>query len=148
MTKLGLAVILFMATATTNHSQAQTKEETISWLKEKLSKYMYRDGVSNITLQSIDECKMVFSYTIDPDRWHTYDRQAQQMLPTAISGITTDGKFYYNAKVASFQMQGEEVWFYKDSDLQLAEREENIRARVEKALKHLATFCPKKQEAF
>jgi len=36
ITKLGLAVILFMATAATNHAQAQTKEETIAWIKKKL----------------------------------------------------------------------------------------------------------------
>lgn len=36
ITKLGLAVILFMATAVSNHAQAQTKEETIAWIKKKL----------------------------------------------------------------------------------------------------------------
>ncbi len=140
--KLVLAILLFMATAVTNHAQAQTKEETISWLKEKLSKYMYYDNVSNISLQSIDECKMVFNYT------YKVTEQYQQILPTAITGIDSDGKFRYSAAVASDQEQGKEAKFYSFSFLKLGEREENIHARVEKALKHLATFCPKKQEIF
>ena len=105
ITKLGLAVILFMATATTNHAQAQTKEETISWLKEKLSKYMYMDKASNITLQSIDECKMVFNYT------HDGTKQYQQILPTEITGINNDDRFMYSAQVASDQEQGKEATF-------------------------------------
>ena len=141
ITKLGLAVILFMATATTNHAQAQTKEETISWLKEKLSKYMYAWDVSNIRLESIDECKIVFNYTSSYTSW-------QQILPTSITGINDKGKFLYSASVASTQNQGKEAFFDEDSLLNLEEREENLRARVEKALKHLATFCPKKQETF
>ena len=141
ITKLGLAVILFMATATTNHAQAQTKEETISWLKEKLSKYMYAWDVSNIRLESIDECKIVFNYTSSYTSW-------QQILPTSITGINDKGKFLYSASVASTQNQGKEAFFQEYSLLNLEEREENLRARVEKALKHLATFCPKKQEAF
>ncbi|MGX9985572.1 hypothetical protein [Soonwooa purpurea] len=142
MTKLGLAVTVFMATAVSNHAQAQTKEETISWLKEKLSKYMYQDKVSNITLHSIDECKIVFNYT------YGGNRQCQQILPTTIKDITNEGAFRYSAQVASDQEQGKEAFFSDYSYLKLNEREENIRARVEKALKHLATFCPKKQEAF
>jgi len=124
-------------------TQAQTKEETISWLKEKLSKYMYwEDIATNINLQSIDECKMVFNYT------YKGTRQCQQILPTAITGINSDGKFTYSANVASDQEQGKEATFKSYGYLQLGEREENIRTRVEKALKHLETFCPKKQEAF
>ena len=142
ITKLGLAVMLFMATTVSNHAQAQTKEETISWLKEKLSKYMYMDKASNITLQSIDECKMVFNYT------HDGTKQYQQILPTEITGINNDDRFMYSAQVASDQEQGKEATFSSSSYLKLGEREENLRARVEKALKHLATFCEKKKEAF
>lgn len=130
------AIILSIGVA-----NAQTKEETISWLKEKLSKYMYAWQVSNIRLESIDECKIVFNYTSDYSSW-------QQILPTSITGINDKGKFLYSASVASTQNQGKEAFFQEYSFLNLEEREENLRARVEKALKHLATFCPKKQEAF
>ena len=136
-----LCLALFFMAGIQN-AQAQTKEETISWLKEKLSKYMEHDDVSNISLQSIDECKMVFNYTF------AGSRQFQQILPTAITGINSHGKFTYSAQVASDQEQGKEANFSSNSFLQLGEREENISARVEKALKHLATFCPKKKETF
>ena len=131
------AIILSIGVA-----NAQTKEETISWLKEKLSKYMYAWDVSNIRLESIDECKMVFNYT------HDGTKQYQQILPTEITGINNDDRFMYSAQVASDQEQGKEATFSSSSYLKLGEREENIKARVEKALKHLATFCPKKQETF
>ena len=130
------AIILSIGVA-----NAQTKEETISWLKEKLSKYMYAWQVSNIRLESIDECKIVFNFTSSYSSW-------QQILPTSITGINDKGKFLYSASVASTQNQGKEAFFQEYSFLNLEEREENLRARVEKALKHLATFCPKKQEAF
>ena len=43
--------------------------------KEKLSKYMYAWQVSNIRLESIDECKIDFNYTSSYSSW-------QQILPT------------------------------------------------------------------
>ena len=48
-------------------ANAQTKEETIAWLKDKLSKYiMGRDydpeRFTDIALMSIDENKIVFVY--------------------------------------------------------------------------------------
>ena len=79
------AIILSIGVA-----NAQTKEETISWLKEKLSKYMYAWDVSNIRLESIDECKIVFNYTSSYTSW-------QQILPTSITGINDKGKFLYSA---------------------------------------------------
>jgi hypothetical protein len=36
----------------------------------------------------------------------------------------------------------------KADDFTLKEGETDLRARVKKALDHLATFCPKKKEAF
>ena len=38
--------------------------------------------------------------------------------------------------------------FHDFIPLQIEEREAGIRERVEKAFKHLATFCPKKKETF
>lgn len=139
-----LCILVFLGFTT--QSQAQTKEETITWLKEKLGEYMVGLGDdSNVTIGSIDECKIVFNYLYD-----SFGRkvQYQQILPTAIASINGNGNFIYNAALTSNQAQGHVPEFSKDSYLKLADREENIRSRVEKALKHLATFCPKKQETF
>ena len=59
MTKLGLAVILFMATATTNHAQAQTKEETIAWIKEKLEKHKSFE-LEKCEVVNISPCEICF----------------------------------------------------------------------------------------
>ena len=66
ITKLGLAVILFMATAVSNHAQAQTKEETIEWIKEKLNnstgiRFGTGLGTSDLAVKSIDECSIVMT---------------------------------------------------------------------------------------
>ena len=62
------AIILSMGLA-----NAQTKEETIAWLKDKLSKYiMGRDydpeRFTDIALMSIDENKIVFVYKFKMDK--------------------------------------------------------------------------------
>lgn len=54
ITKLGLAVILFMATATTNHAQAQTKEETTEWINTYANDLMSRRSVAH-TIEKLDE---------------------------------------------------------------------------------------------
>ena len=126
----------------TMQSQAQTKEETISWLKEKLGKYAEGpNSFTNITLQRINECEIVFSYVYGGGEW-------LQILPTSIAGLTNDGAFTYTADLAADRKQGGEAKFNNVSFIKIGNREENIRSRIEKALKHLATFCPKKQEAF
>uniref|UniRef100_UPI00404B80C0 hypothetical protein n=1 Tax=Flavobacterium sp. TaxID=239 RepID=UPI00404B80C0 len=123
------------------NSYAQTKEETITWLKEKLGKYMMESKFyTTIRLVSIDECKIVFSYSFD-------DTKYIEILPTSINEIN-NGHFRYSSNVASNQREGHELKYDNMSNLQLGYREDKIEERVEKALKHLATFCPKKTETF
>lgn len=64
ITKLGLAVLLFMATAATNHTQEQTKEETIAWIKEKLenSTSFYNSSWNNMKNKSITECAITYTF--------------------------------------------------------------------------------------
>lgn len=52
--KLGLAVILFMATATTNHAQAQTKEETVDWINTYANDLMSKKS-ENHTIERLNE---------------------------------------------------------------------------------------------
>ena len=71
-------------------------------------------------------------------------------MPTNVSGIfSTDGELYFNAEVVQ-DINTDEGWvsYYRKSTLKLANREADIRNRVEKALKHLATFCEKRKETF
>lgn len=146
MKKLITLFVLFLSIGIAN---AQTKEETIKWLKEKLGLYMKGENeqCKNIVLERINECEIVLSYQYRSPVANVY-MQYTQILPTAIASISGEGKFTYSANVASDQEQGKEAQFSTSSYLRLGNREENIRERVEKALKHLATFCPKKQETF
>lgn len=56
ITKFGLAVILFMVIAVSNHAQAQTKEETIDWLNTN-GRSLFNSGTK------IDE--KVYTYSFD-----------------------------------------------------------------------------------
>jgi hypothetical protein len=58
--------------------------------------------------------------------------------------------FSYAAKVIKVKSIKDESERYNNNVLgiKIEPREENIHSRIEKALKHLATFCPKKKEAF
>lgn len=54
ITKLALAILLFMATATTNHAQAQTKEETVDWINTYANDLMSKKSKYH-TIESLNE---------------------------------------------------------------------------------------------
>jgi len=156
---------------------AQTKEETITWLKEKLGSYLkgrlYDHDYTNIKLESLDECEFKISYTekwkeIDKiDTYHSYHytRYYRIIAPTSVEDLKGNN-FYFSTKAvnqysygdgAVYNLSGSLISTYKLVEinefstyisLQIEEREVGIRERVEKAFKHLATFCPKKKEVF
>lgn len=154
-----------LSIAGTQNVQAQTKEETIAWIKEKLSKSLvggylsYRSSgimnseskVTDVKLESINECEFVVSYK-------AFGESRKVYYPTSIKsidfysgdGYTTGYLFKYSAQVARNVnlVSNEEYYSSHPWGIEIAEREENLRERLEKALKHLATFCPKKKEAF
>lgn len=164
-TKLLILVLLVFFMAGMQNAQAQTKEETISWLKEKLEKNLVggylsypTDGtinseseVTDVKLESINECEFVLTYK-------AWGKFRKVYYPTNIksievyngAGYTTGYLFKYSAAVVRKLIldSNEEYYDSHPWGIEIVEREENIRARVEKALKHLATFCEQKKEAF
>ncbi|MDB5206106.1 MAG: hypothetical protein JWR72_1181 [Flavisolibacter sp.] len=60
MKKLLIILCLFVSIA--NYAQAQTKEETITWLQQKLQKYSTGGSMENIVVK-VSECSITFSYT-------------------------------------------------------------------------------------
>ncbi|RMZ60000.1 hypothetical protein D1632_10420 [Chryseobacterium nematophagum] len=142
---LAFSAGIFMATA-------QTKEETINWLQEKLKAYGQDAGrATNVTLQSVDECKIVVNYTLN-----SKDKQGkinpikfQEILPTDIDRIVRSnesfpGHFVYREEAAVTNLEnGTFVKNSRTSTLRLNEESVSI-PDVEKAIKHLATFCRKK----
>lgn len=156
-------------------SFAQTKEETINWLKEKLEKCLVggyagwsRSGnepwvpyskIINIKLESIDACVIVISYSyyhLDRKEITSNDRAT---LPTSNLDIKEfkpemDSRYYsfsYSAEVIKIDdlTKGETRFDSRIfGRIEIANKEEDIRSRIEKAIKHLATFCPQKKETF
>tara|TARA_R110001592_G_scaffold96667_1_gene277493 strand:- start:447 stop:881 length:435 start_codon:yes stop_codon:yes gene_type:complete len=127
------------------NSQAQTKEETISWLQEKLTKYIvpYDTSISNISI-TVSSCEITFDYTIDGKyKW-------QSTIPTD-EVIFKDNMLYTNGERIKRKdiTEGTPIRYQKILyNLKLMEGETDLKARVKKALDHLATFCPKKKETF
>lgn len=170
MKKVFLAILfIFLCIGLVN---AQTKEETISWLKEKLGSYLKGDDVSNIKLERLDECEFKISFTHTfrsthesyPFGYTIYKRYYECTAPTSIKNISnkiefsskavkeiTTGEWSEYNSVGTFRNGGSLnsfTNFYDYIYLEIEEREVGIRERVQKAFNHLATFCPKKKEIF
>lgn len=152
---------------------AQTKEETISWLKEKLGSYLKGESFdTNIYLESLNECEFRISYVkkwdVEYPNVSLLYRSTQYVTITAPTSIVSIGDtFWFSTKAVKYHSHGkklefdtktgdllhtydfiEENDFRRSIPLQIEEREADIRGRVEKAFKHLATFCSKKKEIF
>lgn len=138
-TKTIITAVLLLFSLT---SFAQTKEETISWLKEKLQANISPGGSSfkEITIQSVNECEIVIMHKLGEANW-------KYTLPTKIKNIIQPG-FQYEDEVVLLEIDDKAPIKSKFCFLQLKDNEENLRAEVVKAMNHLATFCEKKKEAF
>jgi hypothetical protein len=120
-----------------------SKEQTISWLTEKLKKNIAGDSyTTTITLVNFDACNLVFEYS------NMVGRKYKETIPTAIELINKYNQFtYYNniciSKSYAFGMiQDEDETSYKmKSFLNLDTTDEDLISNIEFAMKHLADFC-------
>lgn len=135
-TKTIITAVLLLFSLT---SFAQTKEETISWLKEKLQANISPGGSSfkEITIQSVNECEIVIMHKLGEANW-------KYTLPTKIKNIIQPG-FQYEDEVVLVTIDDKAPIKSKFCFLQLKEDEENLRAEVVKAMNHLSTFCKEKK---
>ena len=117
-------------------SFAQTKEETMSWLKEKLQSNISPGGSSfkDITVQSINECEIVITLKLGEMNW-------KYTLPTKIKNIIQPG-FQYEDDVVLLEVDEKEPIRSKFCFLLL---EEKLCEKVVNAMNRLATFCEKKK---
>ena len=127
-------------------ANAQTKEETITWLKEKLKTCMVEQN-SNTRLISIDECQ----FTIQYDQLYNNNTKDTDEVSFPFDGVTIkDGQLIYELDVIKRFRLGKansKVYYKKSSEL-LRLCETDIFTRMQKAMQHLSTFCPKKKETF
>lgn len=152
------------------NSYAQTKEETISWVKEKLDKcvgysndlgvfkndelhtmnYSGTNGkpANKIEIILVNECNIEIRLLVKtPD-------DSKELIPVTfvlpINGIKIiqDGFFLYSSKKAYYTVREKEYYTNFIYDVYIQNKEDNIYERLQIALDHLATFCPKKKETF
>lgn len=122
-------------------SFAQTQEETIEWIKEKLMNYGGRNYVSI----EVTPCYIIetFNSSGNESRWTN-----PVNVPIRYE-INNDNKinFLYESKLSRGGEVGGEIRT-SDHGISFTNSETDLAERMLKALKHLATFCVEKKEAF
>lgn len=134
-------ICLLLCLGFATESQAQTKEETIAWIKEKLEKYPIQ---SKNVVMSIDACKIsVEEYVMKNGREIIFQKHTAPTNPKGFSTLFLE----FEGKVVETTYQGKleygNVLYIFDS-----KREADLGNRMLKALQHLNTFCEKKKETF
>lgn len=142
MKKLVLLICLFAATI----AQAQTKEETINWLQEKLNGYFNRSTLKNKGKVQITACELKI----------TFDDNMEITMP--VKGVTLVTRFdIYGKESDVFAEYDYRAVKWKNPDGKITYvggfyicdlTENDIKNRLQKAFNHLFTFCPQKKEAF
>lgn len=143
-----ITVLCFFST----FSYGQTKEETISWLNQKLKSYLYLNWfgafAEDVTI-NINECSITIQYN-----YYYYDRNDRKSDGDwRYYKIPTVGVEFDDSKIR--MKNGIEGIIYEGggltdkADFGIKKGEENLIERINKAVAHLATFCPeKKKETF
>lgn len=152
ITKLALAVLLFMATAVSNHAQAQTKEETIQWLNDYGSKiYFYHNSLA-FTFDSFDGNYLVFYQEVSKKSFDGYEKKVlpTDILMQDISSININGDDYFTIKTKPKSVLVKNTTPYQDdpgygnshsgSDISFYIRKEDVKnaQRLLKAVMHFA----------
>lgn len=153
---IAIATLLFYSTI----SYGQTKEETITWLKEKLNKYIYLNAQNfggkmsyNLKLESIDECYFTYSYDIKVTRSDGEADHRTYIIPTKGIMINRDSFGYasiifkndvitHTSKIKPNELKRYLLEIY------IINGEDDIFNRLIKGFEHLSTFCPKTKETF
>ncbi len=167
-TKMKNTIIIASFFLLSTFSYGQTKEETISWLKEKLEKHFYvfprecKLGCE-YTFQSVEinECEIKYNikywwrFSGGTTDGYTY------IIPTQDLRIN-DGKLYLNyegiTKIQTSSTYSDKTGESLSKPYKVRKNDEfgintsgevDLNERIQKAITHLATFCPeKKKETF
>lgn len=161
MKKLLIILVIFIGIY--NYAKAQTKEETITWLQEKLQKY-YKFYGDKIVI-TVTECSITLSYNLLPEtssgnkkayynQYHIFPTDG--LIFRLTTGFTTWSGFEdyiameikENLKRIRVKDFSEVEFLKSNSQIQIVSGEENLSDRLNKAVTHLATFCPKTKETF
>ncbi len=137
-----LCLTLFFMAGMQN-AQAQTKEETIAWIKEKLEKYGgYTSGSSVYTNVNVSPCLISYVEKINDKIYPAHFNPSKAQWTNDVDfAVIADPKVITKTSVGGTT--------YQALILHIREGESKLRDRMVKALNHLATFCEEtKNEAF
>ena len=155
--KILRALFLFFLCVSVNSAFAQTKEETIAWLKEKFANAHLYDFMEpakqKVKIESINECEVVFTYESKRKEDGGFSRTT---IPFANLKMKKTGtETYLNVignKAHAIKSECEtcesKTYYTSSSDIEIEETEVDLFSRIEKAAAHLATFCAKNKQAF
>jgi hypothetical protein len=146
-TLLIVCLLLFAGTQTTH---AQTKEETVAWLKENLEKYIHIEDGWHIQDLEVSPCEI--SWTEQSDKEYQYGHSSFFCSFNPADGgnwsnkgntlILAETNVVYSKDYSgingTYVEHGLGVFFIK-------ENENGIATQIAEKLNYLATFCVKKQ---
>jgi len=158
-------VLLSMMILTTIMLQAQTKEQTISWLKEKLTKYFQNDAKSiescrrtySLKRVDINECEIVFKckyyWCFSNGTTDEYDIS----MPIQGLRLTENNDFslpYQGIKCTQTSTTNKEIKLSKPYNIQNTQDlfkingsgEIDLIERIQKAINRLAESCSTKKK--
>lgn len=150
-------LFLFLAMMYAGNSYAQTKEETIAWLKEKFANaYLYdfmEPAKQKVKIESINECEVVFTFESKREEDGGFSRNT---IPFANLKMIKTGDRNYEKSIGNManaikkECETCEPKTHNSShtSIQIEETEVDLFSRIEKAAAHLATFCAKNKQAF
>ena len=150
-------IFLFLALVCAGNSFGQTKEETITWLKEKFANAHLYDFMEpakqKLKIESINECEVVFTYESKRKEDGGFSRTT---IPFANLKMKKTGtETYLNVignKAHAIKSECEtcesKTYYTSSSAIEIEETEVDLFGRIEKAAAHLATFCAKNKQAF
>ena len=148
---------VLIAMVITSSGYAQTKEETIAWLKEKFANAHLYDFMEpakqKVKIESINECEVVFTYESKRKEDGGFSRTT---IPFANLVMIKTGDKYYSKVIGNKAMAikrecetcKSKTYNTSHTSIHIEETEVDLFSRIEKAAAHLATFCAKNKQAF
>ncbi len=150
-------IFLFLALVCAGNSFGQTKEETITWLKEKFANAHLYDFMEpakqKLKIESINECEVVFTFESKRKEDGGFSRTT---IPFANLKMKKTSDKYYTKVIGNKAMAiksecetcESKTYYTSSSVIEIEETEVDLFSRIEKAAAHLATFCAKNKQAF
>lgn len=123
----------------------QTKEETISWLKEKFDKYSY--GTSNLTLKQIfvNECEITL-FQKGGGYNHIVVKIPLEEVKLESYGFFVDGIEYTISEGINSNYGTSTTYTNNWRGIAINLSEKDLISRMNSAINHLQTFCTKKKK--